>query len=364
MGGEDRKQQKAGAVGVTRRWVFPIIRLVLVAVVAVALVKLAFFGDGQPAADPLQPTAELIDPTVAVQTGTIVNDVTVSGSIVADPAAAVRATAGGVVDEVQVAVGATVEAGATLYDIKVETPRDPVETTGPDGLPVMSQPKPAVSYVEVTAPIGGVVSALPVIPGQAVTVGEATGGIAPPTFSATASLPSAQQYRLLNRPTEGLIAIKNGPAPFACTGLTISTPAATAAETPQGAGTPSGGDSGATGSTTTVRCAIPAGVTVFAGLAADLTMSGGRAEGVLTVPTTAIKGTTEKGIVYVPDPKGGDPKEVAVTLGLTDGKTVEVRGGVKEGDTVLEFVPGARMPDENGCITGPDGSMSCASVGS
>lgn len=352
-------------MGVTRRWVFPIIRLVLVAVVAAALVKLAFFGDGPSASDPLQPTAELSDPTVAVQTGTIVNDVTVSGSIVADPAAPVRATAAGVVDEVQVAVGAAVEAGATLYDIKVETPRDPVETTGPDGVPVVTQPKPAVSYVEVTAPIGGIVSALPVIPGQSVAVGEATGGIAPPTFSATASLPSAQQYRLLNRPTEAVVTIKNGPAPFTCTGLSITTPAATAdtAQTPPGGSEQQGGG-GASGSSTTVRCAIPAGVTVFAGLAADLTMSGGRAEGVLTVPTTAIKGTAEKGIVFLPDPKGGAPKEVTVTLGLTDGTAVEVRGGVKEGDMILEFVPGAPMPDENGCITGPDGSMSCAPVGS
>lgn len=352
-------------MGVMRRWVFPVLRIVVLAAIAVALVKLAFFPSGEAtAADPAVPTGELSDPVTAVATGTIVNDVRVTGSIVADDAVPARATAAGTVNEVQTAVGTHVEAGDVLFDVKIETPRDPVVTTGPDGAETVTERKPLVTYSAVTAPIAGTVSQLPVLSGQAVAIGDTVGAVAPPTFSATASLPPEQQYRLVDRPDSASVSVKGGPAPFTCTALSITTPPATASEAPSGA-TPGGGaGSGASGSgsssTTTVRCAVPGDVTVFAGLSADITISAGKAEGVLTVPTTAVKGSAEKGIVFVPDEKGGDPKEVPVTLGLTDGTSVQITGGLAEGDTILEFVPGAPAPTGDGCVQGPGGGMICS----
>lgn len=352
-------------VGVMRRWVFPVIRIVLVAAIAVALVKLAFFPSGESqAADPATPTGELTDPVTTVATGTIVNDVTVTGSVVADDAVSVRAAAAGTVNKIQATAGQPVEAGAVLFDIKVETPRDPVTETGPDGAPVVTERKPLVRYVEVTAPIAGVLSGLPVLAGQTVAIGDAVGSVAPPSFSVSATLPAEQQYRLIHRPTEGTVTVTGGPAPFVCTGLSITTPPATAAEAaPNSPSAPGGGGGGGGGgSTTTVRCAVPAEVTVFAGLKADVTISAGRAENVLTVPTTAVKGSAEKGIVYVPDAKGGSPAEVAVTLGLTDGTSVEVTSGLKEGDSVLQFVPGAATP-RGGCVPSGGGGMICSDPG-
>lgn len=343
-----------------RRWVFPVIRIALVAAVAVALVKLAFFPSGEStAADPATPTGRLTDPVTAVATGTIVNDVTVTGSVVADDAVPARATAAGTVNKVQATVGKPVEAGAVLFDIKVETPRDPVVETGPDGSQTVTERKPAVSYTEVTAPIAGVLSELPVLAGQSVAIGDTVGSVAPPSFSVSATLPAEQQYRLIHRPSEATVTVKGGPAPFTCTGLTITTPPATAADTAPNTEPGTGG--GGSASTTTVRCAVPAGVTVFAGLSADLTISAGRAENVLTVPTTAVKGSAEKGVVYVPDEKGGDPAEVEVALGLTDGTSVEVTEGLKEGDSVLQFVPGAQTP-EGGCVPSGNG-MICTGPG-
>lgn len=297
-------------MGVMRRWVFPVLRIVVLAAIAVALVKLAFFPSGEAtAADPAVPTGELSDPVSAVATGTIVNDVRVTGSIVADDAVPARATAAGTVNEVQTAVGTHVEAGDVLFDVKIETPRDPVVTTGPDGAETVTERKPLVTYSAVTAPIAGTVSQLPVLSGQAVAIGDTVGAVAPPTFSATASLPPEQQYRLVNRPDSASVTVKGGPAPFTCTALSITTPPATASEAPSGAAPGGGAASGASGSgsssTTTVRCAVPGDVTVFAGLSADITISAGKAEGVLTVPTTAVKGSAEKGIVFVPDEKGG-----------------------------------------------------------
>ena len=348
-----------------RRWVFPVLRIVLVGAIAVALVKLAFFPSGEStAADPATPTGQLTDPVTTVTTGTIVNDVTVTGSIVADDAVPARATAAGTVNKVQATVGKPIDAGAVLFDIKVETPRDPVVETGPDGTQTMTERKPAISYTEVTAPISGVVSELPVLAGQSVSIGDAVGSVAPPTFSVSATLPAEQQYRLIHRPTEATVTVKGGPAPFTCTGLTITTPPASAANTAPNTvpGTGGGGGGSGGGSTTTVRCAVPAEVTVFAGLSADVTISAGRAENVLTVPTTAVKGSAEKGVVYVPDGKGGDPAQVEVALGLTDGTSVEVTGGLKEGDSVLQFVPGATTP-EGGCVPMGNGGMMCSGPG-
>ncbi|MFF2052257.1 hypothetical protein ACFVU2_11725 [Leifsonia sp. NPDC058194] len=332
------------------------------AAIAVALVKLAFFPSGEAtAADPAVPTGELSDPVTAVATGTIVNDVRVTGSIVADDAVPARVTAAGTVNEVQTAVGKHVEAGDVLFDVKIETPRDPVVATAPDGSQTVTERKPLVTYSAVTAPIAGTVSELPVLSGQTVAIGDKAGAVAPPTFSATASLPPEQQYRLVERPDSASVTVKGGPAPFTCTALSITTPPATASEAPSGAapgaGTSSGAGGSGSGSTTTVRCAVPGDVTVFAGLSADITISAGTAEGVLTVPTTAVKGSAEKGIVYVPDEAGGDPKEVAVTLGLTDGTSVQITGGLAEGDTILEFVPGAPATGADGCVQVGNGTV-------
>ena len=47
------------SVNVMRKWVFPILRLLVVAAIAVALVKLAFFADTAEALDPAQPTGQI-----------------------------------------------------------------------------------------------------------------------------------------------------------------------------------------------------------------------------------------------------------------------------------------------------------------
>jgi multidrug efflux pump subunit AcrA (membrane-fusion protein) len=343
--------------------VFPIVRIVLVAVLAAALVKLAFFPDSSSRADPSKPSAVVTEPTVPASVGTITNDVTLKGRVVADPAVPVRSTAVGAVNKVLVAVGQPVKAGDTLYDIRVETPRDPVQTTAPDGSITMTERKPAVTFVSVTAPIGGVVSSLSVIQGQSVAIGDNAGQVAPPSFSATGTLSPEQQYRLLNRPTEAQVAIGGGPAPFTCTGLTITTPLAGAGEAPPSSGDTSTQTGSSTGSQTTVRCAIPAEVIVFSGLAADITIAGGKAENVIVVPTTAVKGTAQTGTVWVQS-KSGKAEKKSVKLGLTDGTDVEITEGLAEGDLVRQFVPGAPAAQQGEpCFLQPDGSMVCGAGG-
>ncbi|MFB2580729.1 hypothetical protein ACEXQD_05720 [Herbiconiux sp. P15] len=355
-------------MGVVRKWVFPILRIVLILVIAVALGKLAFFPDTTEEADPAVPTGEIVEPRTTVGLGSITNDVIVQATIAADAAVPVKATAAGAVDEVFYAQGSAVNAGDVIYDVKVEIERDPAETVDAEGKPL-----PAIfRYVEVTAPTSGTLSSLGVIPGQSVTIGETTGQVAPPTFSVTGTLEPAQQYRLVNQPTEASIAISGGPAPFTCTGLRITTPLpgstgddAGGSGGVTGGGGSGGGAGGGAGSGTTVTCPVPDGQVVFSGLTAEMTIAGGQVDNVLVVPMTAVRGAAQTGTVWVPTADGGT-EERAVGLGLSDGTVVEITGGLAEGEEILEFAPGALAvpgggePGMEGCVSLPDGSMSCA----
>ena len=346
-------------MGVVRKWVFPVLRIVLVAVIALALGKLAFFPDTVEESSAV-PTGEIVEPVVPVALGTIVNDVTVPATVSADAAVRVKSTALGTVDEIFVAQGAPVSAGDTVFDVKVEIVREPEDSVDAEGKPL-----PAIfRYEEVTAPASGVLSSLAVIEGQDVTIGLVAGQIAPPTFSVSGSLEPAQQYRLVDQPTDASIAITGGPAPFTCTGLRIVTPLP-GSDGGSGGGTAGGGTTdggggtsgGGGGSTTTVSCPVPNGVTVFSGLAAQMTIAGGKAENVLVVPTTAVRGAAQSGTVWV-SLADGSTEERPIGLGLSDGSQIEVTGGLTEGEMILQFAPGA-LADPSGC---PDGAMDCGAM--
>ncbi|KQO63084.1 HlyD family efflux transporter periplasmic adaptor subunit [Curtobacterium sp. Leaf261] len=358
---------------VLKRWVWPGLKFLVALVIAVALVQLAFFpasADDDPAQSAALPSGALQDPVVAVETGTIRNDVEVKGQIEPLPSSTVKATATGTVNAVRVDADQGVEQGAPLIQIMTETPVDPPAD------PTLPQPKPKVTYTNVTAPIDGAVSSLDVLVGQDVSIGETVAIVAPSSFRVSAKLTAADLYRLLQRPTEASVTIPDGPAPFACTNLRIGT-AGSGAGTGTGADT--GQDSGATGAdSTALTCDVPGDVTVFAGLTASVTVPAGLAENVLTVPLTAVSGTAASGTVTVlahraasddgsasgasgtsgatgaTGASGSEPGRETreVTLGLNDGKRVEVTGGLAEGDQVLEFVPGTDAQEDDASISG------------
>lgn len=317
-------------MGIARKWIFPIIRIIIFLAIAAALVKMAFFSGAITATDPTVPTAQIEEPIVTVEIGTITNDVTLKATVSADAAVPVKATLAGEVKKVLVAPGQAVVAATPMLTIRSEVP-------SADGATVV------IKTVTVTAGSVGILSAFPVIVGQVVAVGDVIGQVAPPTFSVGGSLSPEQQYRLLNRPTEAQVAITGGPAPFTCTGLTISS--ALAGASTDTSSTAASGAGTSTSSGTTIRCAVPATVTVFSGLAAKLTISGGVAKDVLVVPITAVEGSAQTGVVYT-QKAGGSPEKHAVTIGLTDGTNVEITSGLAKGDLILQFVPGAaKSPD-------------------
>jgi multidrug efflux pump subunit AcrA (membrane-fusion protein) len=307
-------------MSIARTWVFPIIRLVIFAVIALALAKIAFFsGATDSPTNPDVPYAEIVEPQVAVAIGTIRNDVTMDALVTPKPAVAVPASLTGEVKRVFVAAGDSVKKGDALVQLSSELP---VESDDPEDVG-----KTYTKWATVVAPAAGTLSSFTALTGQSFSIGDPVGQIAPPSFVVTGTLAPDQLYKLIDEPETAEVQITGGPAPFTCKHLTISTPLAGATTEGEATGT-------------TVTCSVPKKMKVFSGLAAKLTIAGGLAENVLTVPTTAVEGSAETGNVYVLD-AAGTPTPKAVKLGLNDGKLVEITDGLAKGDSVLEFVPGA-----------------------
>jgi multidrug efflux pump subunit AcrA (membrane-fusion protein) len=325
-----------------RSIVFPALRLLVWAVIAAALVVLAFRGSdlgSEPAGGAGPSFVDVQSPPIPVALGTVSNTVSVSGTVVADASVPVKATAAGEVSKLLARPG-PVTAGQPLVEIRWEEEREPVTQTDAEGNQTVTQPSPRVRTATVGAPIAGTLTSLDVLKDQLVAVGDRIGTISPGTLSVTASLSQAEQFRLLSPPASAEVEVQGGPAPFTCAGLVLGAPHAGSAEEPDpnmppDPSTPSGGG-------TTARCSVPAGTAVFAGMGATMAIQAGLAENVLVVPVTAVQGSVQTGNVWVVG-EDGEPVERPVTLGLTDGEMIEIKQGLTEGEQVLQFVP---VPDD------------------
>lgn len=302
-----------------RRWVFPILLVLVFGAIAAALVKIAFFADEPGAA--VEPTAQIADTVVAVERGDVVNALTLPGTIARDASFPVKSTVDGTVTAVHVGEGQSVAAGQALFTIKQAFP---------------------VKNIDILAPEAGEVSELAVVVGQGSSVGAELLTLTPARFHVLSTVEPVQLYRLLGAPTEASVTIQGGPAPFTCTGLTVQV---------------------ATEGTTSVRCAVPADQVVFAGLQAELAIDIGTVTDALVVPTTAVKGGAGTGLVWIDAGDGTELEERAVTLGVSDGTVVEVTEGLAEGDLVRQFVPGIAAVVEPICYDDGMGGEYCEPAG-
>lgn len=336
-----------GAAGVFRTYVFPTLRLLVWAVIAVALLWLAF---GRSAADDSEltagPSAVLEPPAAQVVRGDVTNTVSLTGTISADPATTVKSTATGEVGRVRASVGDAVEKGTPLFTVvvPVEETTAPTTTTDATGAVVPAAPvAPRTRTVTVTATGTGTLATLDVLPEQAVSVGGAVATISPGTLTVSAPLTQEQQFRLLQPPTTAQVTVPGGPGTFECGELRTGLPAAdgtTPAAPTDGGYVDPYADPSQTATGAQVTCRVPDGVTVFPGLSATVDVTAGSATGVLLAPVTAVQGRVGDGSVWVVDAATGEQTQTPVTLGLTDGSNVEITGGVEEGTSVLQFVPG------------------------
>ena len=302
---------------VWRKWVLPILTLIVFGAIAASLVKVAFFPDAQASAE--QPSGQIADPVIPVERGSIVNALDVAGTVARDAPVALKSDVEGVVVEALVADGQRVAAGQVLFRVKTDSP---------------------VRTVDLVAPFAGDLSDVALVKNQRASVGVEYAKLTPLTFHVLGTIEPVQLYRLINAPTDASLSIAGGPAPFTCTGLTVQV---------------------ADDATTSVRCAIPAEQTVFAGLPATIGITVGTVEDALIVPTTAVQGGAGSGRVWV-DTGAGEPEERTVTLGVSDGVSVEVVEGLAEGDMIRQFVPGILAPVEQFCYEIAPGEEVCESV--
>ncbi len=315
--------------------------------IAISLFKMAFFS--APSSDASAPTGGLEAPAISVERATVANTFVVQGSVSADSGVPVRATEQGTVTEVFASNGAKVTKGDTLFEVREQTgetePRILTEGDPDEGTePTYAEPEPIYTYYTVTAPASGTLSGFTPLPKMSVSVGEELGQIGPGTFTVVADLTAAMQYRMLDQPASAIVTISGGPAPFECTSLEIGAPVTQEPEA-QAPVDPYAYDpyyqeesTGTSNVTGQIRCAVPEGESVFAGLNAEIEVTAGVVEHALVVPVTAVRGDYATGIVYLPG-DDGEPVEVHVELGLTDGEFVEIVSGLEESQVVLEYVP-------------------------
>ena len=298
-----------------RRWVFPILSILIAATIAVSVAKLAFFPDEQSSAE--QPFAQISDPLVPVGRGSLVNELALTGSIARDETYALKSEVAGTVVTTHVGNGASVTAGQALFTIRLDTNR---------------------RLVDIVAPEAGTVSELALVTGQSTSVGVEIASLSPQRFHVLSTVEPVQLYRLIDAPTEATVTITGGPAPFACSGLATQV---------------------AQDGTTSVRCAVPAEQVVFPGLPVQLVVDVGAVADALLIPTTAVKGGSGSGLVWLDAGDGSDPEEREVTLGISDGTMVEVLDGLNEGDMIRQFVPGVAAPVEEICYEIAPGEEYC-----
>lgn len=365
-----------------KRYLLTGLKVLLALVVTAALVKLAFFPDSEQTTPTAAQTGFSVStPLVTVTKADVKSAVDIDGQVVADAPTQVPATAVGTVARLYFDNGATVTSGEPILTIKkTET----VTTTdngsnGSNGANGSSDSKGAgsadssdsdskadttpkttekVTYIDVYAPATGTIN-YSVIKDQETTVGTSIASISTGTYSATGTISASQQYQLTQAPTSATITIKSGPAPFACNNLKIGTGTASAPTNSTAAPKDTTDASSGDGTTVQVRCAVPADKKVFPGLKATISIAVGEAKGALTVPLTAVQGNYATGKVWVvPDPaKPTKTVETTVKLGINDGNQIVVTSGLKEGDSILQFVPGQdvdKTGKPNSCD--PDGT--------
>ena len=364
-----------------KRYLLTGLKVLLALVVTAALVKLAFFPDSEQTTPTAAQTGFSVStPLVTVAKADVKSAVDIDGQVVADAPTQVPATSVGTVARLYFDNGAAVTSGEPILTIKkTET----VTTTdngsnGSNGANGSSDSKGTngsadssdsaadttpkttekVTYNDVYAPTTGTIN-YSVIKDQETTVGTSIASISTGTYSATGTISASQQYQLTQAPTSATLTIKSGPAPFACGNLKIGTGTASSSTNSTAAPKDSTDTSSGDATTVQVRCAIPADKKVFPGLKATISIAVGEAKGALTVPLTAVQGNYATGKVWlVPDPtKPTKTVETTVKLGINDGNQIVVTSGLKEGDSILQFVPGQdvdKTGKPNSCD--PDGT--------
>ncbi|MEU0881508.1 efflux RND transporter periplasmic adaptor subunit [Lentzea sp. NPDC005914] len=177
-------------------------------------------------------------------------------------------------------------------------------------------------------------------------------------YAIVGDIDGSQAYKINGALTDVTVQIKNGPGPFPCTVLgTIAAlpqgtipdkptqtpdPKTPPTDKPQQPKQPDQPQQPSSSTGLRIVCTGPADVQMINGAAASIEVTTGKSAQALVVPVEAVAGQQGKGKVDVIQ-SDGSRKTTDVTLGLTDGKVVEVKSGLT-GDEELA-VPGPNLPE-------------------
>ncbi|GAA2854038.1 hypothetical protein Acy02nite_49700 [Actinoplanes cyaneus] len=184
-------------------------------------------------------------------------------------------------------------------------------------------------------------------------------------YGIVADIDSAQAYRISGAVQQVQAQIKNGPGPFRCTALgtiaalpagTVPAPVTTTtAPAPNASGglnvqtapdpAVNGGDTGTSGSEPTgmrLVCVPPTSIKLINGADVTIELITDKASKVLVLPVEAVAGAQGKGKVDLVVGEGQTRKTIDVTLGISDGKVIEIKKGLQGDETVA--VPGPNLP--------------------
>lgn len=303
-------------MGVLRRVIFPVLRIAIWAVIASALVVIAFKpGSASPnESDQSEPWADFTPSLITPIRGDVTNVVTLSGTVVPDTSREVTTKVSGTVHQAWVGDGEEVDNGAPLITVK---------TLLGDG-----DDENLFKTTSVWSNASGVVT-MTVNLGDEVTAGDVVAKVFPGSFIVEADVEPLQMYQLVNSPSTAQATITGGPDGFTC--KTFTTRVVMDED----------------GSSTRATCFVPSEAVVFPGLTASLELVTDSAEDVLLLPVTAVEGTVGTGRVWQYS-DSGELTELEVGLGLSDGRFVEITTGLSDTDEVLEFVPSVDGPDWSG----------------
>jgi hypothetical protein len=187
-------------------------------------------------------------------------------------------------------------------------------------------------------------------------------------YGIVADIDGAQAYKISDALGSVRAQIAGGPGPFRCTplGTLAALPPGVIPDPPAPPATPPGPSAppvmmlppkvvepGLEPSEPTglrLVCVPPRGVKMINGASATLQVVTERAKDALVLPVEAVAGGQGRGQVEVIKPDG--TREIReVTLGLTDGKVIQIKSGLTETETVA--VPGPNIPAP---APNPDGS--------
>ncbi|QIV88249.1 efflux RND transporter periplasmic adaptor subunit [Glutamicibacter mishrai] len=340
---------------VFRRFILPSAWLIIGALIAVSLVKLAFVGGSPAADDQLYPSGEIPAETVLAEKDTIKNSLSIPGTIELVESQPLSAPSAGVLNWAFVKAGDNVSQGDKIFQLRVESTVEPAPTnqSGPgeheadeaEAQPADDAPATTVSYHDVLAPAAGKVGKFDFSIGDEIEKGATLASVQPQSFHAVGIIKALDRYRIMDENLDATISIEGGPEPFTCVNLNVGdqaseTPANAASEEEAAMDDSAAQPQDESSSGSEVSCDVPKDVVVFDGLDMTMDIDAGSAEDVLTVPVTAVRGLVGKGAVWILNDEGKEIR-TEVELGVTDGKVVEIRSGLTSDAEVLRYVPGS-----------------------